>query len=134
MPTATWGRSPDAVGNLLPASTPRNAYQTSDGKWVAISSASPNIALRVFRAIDRPDMVEDAGYADPVQRQARPSRSTRSSPVWVESRTLDEVMDTFELAEVAAAPVYDAQQLLADEHLRARGLVRRRSRTRTSGA
>jgi crotonobetainyl-CoA:carnitine CoA-transferase CaiB-like acyl-CoA transferase len=30
-------------------------------------------------------------------------------------------MDTFERAEVAAAPVYDAQQLLADEHLRARG-------------
>jgi crotonobetainyl-CoA:carnitine CoA-transferase CaiB-like acyl-CoA transferase len=27
----------------------------------------------------------------------------------------------FEQAEVAAAPVYDAQQLLADEHLRARG-------------
>jgi crotonobetainyl-CoA:carnitine CoA-transferase CaiB-like acyl-CoA transferase len=27
----------------------------------------------------------------------------------------------FERAEVAAAPVYDARQLLADEHLRARG-------------
>jgi len=30
-------------------------------------------------------------------------------------------MRVFEAADVAAAPVYDAQQLLADEHLRARG-------------
>jgi crotonobetainyl-CoA:carnitine CoA-transferase CaiB-like acyl-CoA transferase len=30
-------------------------------------------------------------------------------------------MFVFEAADVAAAPVYDAQQLLADEHLRERG-------------
>ncbi len=30
-------------------------------------------------------------------------------------------MAVFEAADVAAAPVYDAAQLLADEHLRARG-------------
>jgi crotonobetainyl-CoA:carnitine CoA-transferase CaiB-like acyl-CoA transferase len=30
-------------------------------------------------------------------------------------------MRVFEAAEVTAAPVYDAAQLLADEHLRARG-------------
>ena len=30
-------------------------------------------------------------------------------------------MATFLAAEVAAAPIYDAQQLLADEHLQARG-------------
>jgi crotonobetainyl-CoA:carnitine CoA-transferase CaiB-like acyl-CoA transferase len=36
-------------------------------------------------------------------------------------RTLDEAMAVFHAAEVAAAPIYDAQQLRADEHLRARG-------------
>lgn len=30
-------------------------------------------------------------------------------------------MATFEAAEVTAAPMYDASQLLADEHVRARG-------------
>ncbi len=61
------GKVTGRVGNLLPASAPRNAYRTSDDKWVAISSASPNIALRVFRAIDRPEMVDDPRYADPVR-------------------------------------------------------------------
>ncbi|MHB1582677.1 MAG: CaiB/BaiF CoA transferase family protein [Acidimicrobiales bacterium] len=115
------GRIPGRVGNLLPASAPRNAYRTSDGRWLAISSASPNIALRVFRAIGRPDLVDDPEYADPVNRQARALDVDRLVADWVSGRTLAEAIAVFEAAEVAAAPIYDAQQLLADEHLRARG-------------
>ena len=40
---------------------------------------------------------------------------------WVGEHTLEEAMTVVEGAEVTAAPVYDAAQLLADEHLRARG-------------
>jgi crotonobetainyl-CoA:carnitine CoA-transferase CaiB-like acyl-CoA transferase len=115
------GKVPGRVGNLLPASAPRNAYRTADDRWVAISSASPNIALRVFRAIDRPDLADDPAYADPVQRQVRAVEVDTLVAEWIAARTLLEVMAVFERAEVAAAPVYDAQQLLADEHLRARG-------------
>ena len=49
------------------------------------------------------------------------SRSTSSWPSGSAERTLDEAMAVFEAAAVAAAPIYDAEQLLADEHLRARG-------------
>ncbi len=65
------GIVPGRVGNLLPASAPRNVYQTSDGRWVAISSASPNITVRLYRAIDRADLAENPDYVDPLQRQAR---------------------------------------------------------------
>ena len=115
------GKVPGRVGNLLPASAPRNAYRTSDDKWLAISSASPNIALRVFRAIDRPEMADDPRYADPVERQVRAVEIDGLVAEWIAARPMAEVMDTFERAEVAAAPIYDAPQLLADEHLRARG-------------
>jgi len=115
------GTIPGRVGNLLPASAPRNAYETADRKWVAISSASPNAALRVFRAIDRPELADDPEYADPVSRQRRAVEIDALVAEWIRGRTLDEVMAAFEQADVAAAPVYDAQQLLADEHLRARG-------------
>jgi crotonobetainyl-CoA:carnitine CoA-transferase CaiB-like acyl-CoA transferase len=109
------------VGNFLEASAPRNAYRTSDDKWLAISSASPNIAMRVYRAIDRPDLAEDPDYVDPIRRRARAGEVDKLVSEWVSQHTLDEAMNVFEAAEVAAAPVYDAQQLLADEHLRARG-------------
>ncbi len=110
------------VGNRLDASAPRNAYRTSDGKWLAISSASPSIAVRVFRAIGRPDLAEHPDYVDPVRRQERALEVDELVASWVAQRTLDTAMKVFEAAEVTAAPVYDAPQLLADEHLRARGM------------
>jgi crotonobetainyl-CoA:carnitine CoA-transferase CaiB-like acyl-CoA transferase len=115
------GVVPGRVGNRLDASAPRNAYGTADGKWVAVSSASPNITVRVYRAIERPDLAENPHYVDPLQRQARALEVDQLVASWIGARTLEEVMGVFERAEVAAAPIYDAEQLLADAHLRARG-------------
>ncbi len=39
---------------------------------------------------------------------------------WVSRRTLDEAMAVFEAEEIAAAPVYDVAQLVADEQMQAR--------------
>ena len=66
------------VGNRLDASAPRNAYRTADDKWLAISSASPNIAARVYRAIGRSDLAENPDYVDPVLRQKRAPRDRRA--------------------------------------------------------
>lgn len=115
------GAVPGRVGNRLDASAPRNAYQTADGKWLAMSGASPAIARRVFLAVERPDMADDPQYVDPVTRQARAFEVDKVVADWIARHSLEEAMATFEEAEVAAAPVYDAAQLLADEHLRARG-------------
>jgi len=109
------------VGNRFDASAPRNAYRTADDKWLALSSASPNIAARVYRAIDRPDLAEDPDYVDPVPRQQRAGEVDELVADWVGRRTLAEAMAVFEAASVAAAPIYDAEQLMADEHLAARG-------------
>jgi crotonobetainyl-CoA:carnitine CoA-transferase CaiB-like acyl-CoA transferase len=115
------GIIPGRVGNRLPASAPRNAYRTVDDKYVAISSASPSIAMRVFEVIGRSDLAEDPEYVDPVRRQAHGDEVDELVAAWVRGRTLDEAMKGFLDANVAAAPVYDAEQLLADEHLAARG-------------
>jgi crotonobetainyl-CoA:carnitine CoA-transferase CaiB-like acyl-CoA transferase len=115
------GVSPGRVGNRLDASAPRNAYRTADDKWVAISSASPTIAVRVYRAIDRPELAENPDYVDPVKRQERAREVDRLVADWVVQRTLAEAMSVFERSEVTAAPIYDAELLRADEHLQARG-------------
>jgi crotonobetainyl-CoA:carnitine CoA-transferase CaiB-like acyl-CoA transferase len=111
----------DRVGNRFDASAPRNAYRTADGKWLAISSASPNIVARVYRAIDRADLADNPDYIDPILRQKRAIEVDGLVAAWVRQHTLEEAMHRFEASSVAAAPIYDAEQLLADEHLRARG-------------
>jgi crotonobetainyl-CoA:carnitine CoA-transferase CaiB-like acyl-CoA transferase len=115
------GKITGRVGNRIDASAPRNVYRTADDKWMAISSASPNIAARVYRAIDRPDLAENPDYIDPISRQERAREVDELVAAWIHRQTLDEAMAVFEAASVAAAPVYDAEQLLADAHLQARG-------------
>ena len=69
-------------------------------------------------------MAQNQEYLDPIRRQAHGDEIDDVVAEWIAARDLAEVMRVFEEAEVAAAPVYDAAQLLADEHLRAPGHVR----------
>jgi crotonobetainyl-CoA:carnitine CoA-transferase CaiB-like acyl-CoA transferase len=115
------GKIPRRGGNRLDASAPRNAYRTADDRWLAMSSASPSIAVRVYRVIGRPELADDPDYVDPVRRQERGVEVDKLVAEWIAERTLDEAMAALQDAGAAAAPVYDAQQLLADEHMQARG-------------
>jgi crotonobetainyl-CoA:carnitine CoA-transferase CaiB-like acyl-CoA transferase len=115
------GRIQGRTGNRADASAPRNAYRTGDDRWIAISSASSSVAARLYRAIDRPDLATRPEYVDPIPRQARADEIDALVAGWIRAQTLEHAMKAFLAEDVAAAPVYDAQQLLADEHLRARG-------------
>jgi len=115
------GQIQGRTGNRADTSAPRNTYRTSDDRWLAISSASSSVAARLYRAIDRPDLAERPEYVDPVPRQARADEIDVLVATWIRAHTLDDAMKVFLAGDVTAAPVYDAQQLLADEHLRARG-------------
>lgn len=111
------GLVPGRAGNRWDISSPRNTYRTADGKWLAMSGSSPALALRVFQAIGRGDLVDDADFSDPQRRLARAREVDAVVAEWVGTKTLSEAMAVFEAAEVAAAPVYDITQLVADEQL-----------------
>jgi crotonobetainyl-CoA:carnitine CoA-transferase CaiB-like acyl-CoA transferase len=108
------------TGNRWDISAPRNTYRTKDGHWLALSAAAPAIAVRAMRAVGRPDLTADPRFAEPDRRLASAPEVDAAVAAWVADRTLDDAMTVFEEAEVAAAPVYDAPQLLADPQLRAR--------------
>ena len=111
------GLVPTRAGNRWDISAPRNTYRTADGKWLAMSGSSPTLALRVFQAIGRGDLVDDADFSDPQRRLARAREVDAVVADWVGNKTLSEAMAVFEAAEVAAAPVYDITALVADEQL-----------------
>lgn len=111
------GLVPERAGNRWDISAPRNTYQTADGRWLAMSGSSPALALRVFEAIGRSDLVSDTDFSDPQRRLARAPDVDAVVAEWVATKTLSEAMAVFEAAEVAAAPVYDITDLVADEQL-----------------
>ncbi|MDQ2628836.1 MAG: CoA transferase [Actinomycetota bacterium] len=111
------GLVPTRAGNRWDISAPRNTYRTADGRWLAMSGSSPALALRVFRAIGRADLVDDADFSDPQRRLARAAEVDRVVADWVATKTLDEAIAVFDAEQVAAAAVYDITDLVADEQL-----------------
>src|ERR1700685_4408683 len=101
------GLVPTRAGNRWDSSPPRNTYRAADDRWLAMSGSSPQLALRVFRAIGRADLVDDADFSDPQRRLARAPEVDQVVADWVATKTLAEAMEIFDAAEVAAAPVYD---------------------------
>jgi crotonobetainyl-CoA:carnitine CoA-transferase CaiB-like acyl-CoA transferase len=116
------GLVPERSGNRWDISAPRNTYRTVDGRWLAMSGSSPALALRVFRAIGRGDLLQDADFSDPQRRLARAREVDAVVADWVATKTLSEAMAVFEAHEVAAAPVYDISDLVGDEQLAHRGV------------
>jgi crotonobetainyl-CoA:carnitine CoA-transferase CaiB-like acyl-CoA transferase len=114
------GTVPGRTGNRWDISAPRNTYRTKDEKWLAMSGSAPTIAMRALRAVGRADLTTDPRFAEAQQRLRHAAEVDQIMADWIGARTLDDAMAVFEEAEVAAAPVYDAAQLLADPQLRAR--------------
>jgi crotonobetainyl-CoA:carnitine CoA-transferase CaiB-like acyl-CoA transferase len=119
------GVVPRRSGNRWDISAPRNTYRTKDGRWLAMSGSAPTVALRVFRAIGRPDLASDPDFSDPQRRLARAREVDQVVADWVARQTLEQAMAVFEREEIAAAPVYDVVALTEDEQLRAREVFRR---------
>lgn len=115
------GVSPQRCGSRFDASAPRNCYLTSDGYWLALSSASPRMAQRVFTVVGRADLAEDPAYYSPSGRLAHGDAIDKVVADWINARPMAEVLENFEANDCAIARVYDAEALLGDPHLTARG-------------
>jgi crotonobetainyl-CoA:carnitine CoA-transferase CaiB-like acyl-CoA transferase len=117
------GRKPRRTGSRSPTTSPRNAFPTKDGRFVAISASIQANAERLFRAIGRADMIEDPRFRTNTDRLRHVEECEAPIAAFIAARTLDEAMAVFQGAEITAAPVYEIDQLLEDPHVKARGLV-----------
>jgi crotonobetainyl-CoA:carnitine CoA-transferase CaiB-like acyl-CoA transferase len=119
---AAWdllGELQPRTGNLSNHNAPRNVYATADGGWVAVTS----IAERVLRLVGRNDLAEQPWFTTGAGRVAHVEEIDAAVAAWIGERTRDEVLAAFEAADAAAAPVYDASDIVADPHFLATGTI-----------
>ena len=111
------------TGNRSSNNVPRNAYKTKDGRWVALSTASPSIARRVLNLCGGEGTADDPRYATNTERVKRIEEVDGMVASWIAARTLREVLDAFEKVEAAIGPIYDAAQIVEDPQYLARESV-----------
>jgi crotonobetainyl-CoA:carnitine CoA-transferase CaiB-like acyl-CoA transferase len=107
-------------GNRLPQTTPRNAYKTSDNKWVALSGSTPVTAERVLKAIEKEELLTDPRFSDNRARRAHADELDQLIEEWMSKHPISDVMEIMESYEVAVAPIYSVKDVFEDPHFRAR--------------
>jgi crotonobetainyl-CoA:carnitine CoA-transferase CaiB-like acyl-CoA transferase len=117
------GERPQRTGSRSLTTSPRNVYATKDGRSIAISASIQAMAERVFRAIGRPEMIDDPRFRTNTDRVRHIDQCDGAVAEFIAARTLDENMAVFQAAEVTATPVYEIDQLVADEHIQQRGVI-----------
>jgi crotonobetainyl-CoA:carnitine CoA-transferase CaiB-like acyl-CoA transferase len=110
-------------GNRSPNNAPRNAYLTRDGRWVAISASATSVAERVMRLVGRGDLTTKPWFASAGERSRRSELLDSAVSKWIAARQLDEVVEAFEDAGAALAPIYDIEQLMNDPQVRFRDTI-----------
>ena len=110
------GKLKPRTGSRSTNSGPRNAYRTSDGKYVALSASTQKMARRVLEAIGRPELIEDARYATNAARVQHAPELDAIIGEFVARKTQAENVAFFEAAEVTIGPIYDVSQILEDPH------------------
>jgi len=113
----------ERTGSGSHISAPRNVYRCADGKYVAISGSTETMARRIFRAIGRADMIEDARFCTNSARVAHRPLVDAAVGGWFATKTRDQALALMRQAGVTAGPVYDIADAVADEHFRERGII-----------
>ena len=117
------GEKPRRTGSRSLTTSPRNVYETSDNRFIAISASIQAMAERVFRAIGKPEMIEDPRFRTNTDRVRNIDACDAAVGEFIAARTLAENMAIFEAAEVTATPIYEIDQLLEDPHVHGRGVL-----------
>ena len=110
------GIIPQPIGNSSLQTAPRNAYQTKDGTWVALSGSSQSIAANVFKAIGREELIEDERFCTNEKRLENVEELDKILAQWIGERELDLVIETFTDAGAVIGPMYNMSQLFEDPH------------------
>lgn len=117
------GEIQNREGNRSSNNAPRNVYLTGDNRWVAVSTSAGSIAERVLRLVGHPEVICEPWFDSGRGRAEHADLLDAHVGGWIAERTLDEVVDAFEQAEAAVAPIYDVAQVMNDPQYRALGSI-----------
>jgi len=114
------GKVKKRCGNRMEESSPRNAYETGDGEWVAVSASSQQTFKRLAEAIGRPDLPDDPRFSDNPSRVDNAARLDAILGDWFRQLHLEDAMEILNQHDVVAGPVYDIQRIFEDPQYEAR--------------
>jgi crotonobetainyl-CoA:carnitine CoA-transferase CaiB-like acyl-CoA transferase len=111
-------------GNMHNAVAPSNIYPTRDGKYIAIGANANSLFRRFVAAMGRPELVDDPRFRGNRERTEHGVEIDALIAEWTRTLDVAEIARILAEAHVPSGPVYSVADIVEDEQIRARGVVR----------
>lgn len=113
------------IGNANGYSAPAAVFRTRDERWVTLAGSTNALYAANCRAIGRPDLIDDPRFASNDLRVRHTSELNAIFASWCAAHDLDDVLAAFAAEQGTIAPIYGMDQIAADPHVQARGMITR---------
>ncbi len=108
-------------GNRLANSAPLDNYPTRDAKYVCIVAGSDANFSRLCKAMERPDLLDDARFTKLADRAAHGDLINGIVAEWTASLDARDIEERCVACDVPVATAYTAADIFADPHMQRRG-------------
>lgn len=109
-------------GTTVTGIVPTNTYQCADGKHLVIGGNGDSIFTRLMQAIGRDDMATNESYATNADRVLHETEIDTVLKAWCANHKLADALTVLESHRVPCGPVYNAEDMMNDQHFNERGL------------
>lgn len=117
------GEDTPTQGNRHPWHAPHNVYPCAgDDHWIAVDVATDGEFVALLATLGADVLATDRRFSSAAARQQHRDALDQELTALTVSRDKEELFIALQRAGVCAAPVRKATEVLADEHLNARGL------------
>lgn len=104
-------------GNQSTHTAPRNIYECSDGKFVAMSGSMQSMAMRIFDTIGHPELKADPRFCTNDVRVLHRDELDTIIEQFISARSQMENLEIFEAAGVTVGPVCSVADLLDNSYV-----------------
>jgi formyl-CoA transferase len=114
-----------ATGNRAPHYAPSDMFRCKDGGWIICQAIGSAMFARWARAIDKPELTEDARFQNDLQRGEHGEYFSELMAEWCARFPRGEVLSRLERVRVPAGAVSSPREVLEDEAVAAAGVLHR---------
>jgi crotonobetainyl-CoA:carnitine CoA-transferase CaiB-like acyl-CoA transferase len=117
------GKLRERHGSRSKNSGPRGCYETSDGRWIAVSGSTPKMAERFLQSYGLGTLLDDPRFANNEARVENGEALDLAITEAIRSRTFAENLEIINTNALTAMAVQTIADIQEDPHWRARQLL-----------
>jgi crotonobetainyl-CoA:carnitine CoA-transferase CaiB-like acyl-CoA transferase len=111
-------------GNAHLSVAPSNVYPTRDGKFIAIGANANPIFRRFAALMGAPELADDPRFCGNRERTVNAAAVDAIVAAWTVRHDAAAIAEQLNAAGIPAGPLNSIAEIVADGHVRARGIVR----------